>query len=348
MLNKGKMVTKKTRHLLALFMMTSLMSLSCLNLQKAIVKRTLEKTPTDEWLHDKTKIRIILCGTGSPQVFAGRNQPCLLIAAGGKVFLFDAGENAMRAIEKCGVPLSEIGDVFITHWHSDHFSGLDGVINASWLNGRTDPLIVYGPEGVQEVVKGFAMAYRLDASYRAAHFVPNPELASARGYTIKIPGDAGSIVVYDKDGVRIEAFLVDHRPVKPALGYTLTYKNRKIFISGDTRICECYLGVMTNADVAIHDAVNVNMIRNAAEVMRSLGRSRQADNAEKILEYHGDTLELARYAHRAGVKHLVLTHLIPEPANWMVEKLFIRGMGEFYKGKLTMGRDGMIIEVQAE
>jgi ribonuclease Z len=321
---------------------------ACSGLQDMYVERVLKKTPTGEIIRDLSVIRVILCGTGSPQVNAKSDQPCTLVAAGGKVFLFDAGENAMRAIQRGAVPLSSISNVFITHWHSDHFAGLDGVINNSWLNGRKVPLTVYGPEGVDEIVKGISAAYRLDVRYRTAHFVQNPELAFAHTHTVRVPDRAESVVVYREDGITIEACLVDHRPVEPALGYIFTYRGKKIFISGDTLITEGYFKAMQNADLVVHEAVNRRLIQRASAIMRRLGMAAEADHAERILEYHADTLELGAFAQRAGVKHLVLTHLIPEPSGWLARIFFLQGMSDVYRGRLTIGRDGMMIDVPVD
>jgi len=295
---------------------------------------------------DDNKIRVYLCGTGSPQVMAKSNQPCTVITAAGKVFVFDAGENAMRAIEACGISVSAVSRVFITHWHSDHFSGLDGLINNSWIGGRKEPFDVYGPEGVEDTVKGFATAYRLDAGYRNNHFVQHRELAYAVPHEVKIPEPGEPIPVYDNSGVRIEAFRVDHYPVEKAVGYLFTYKGKKVFISGDTKITDWYLPALRNTDIVIHEAVNGRLIRRAASVMRKMGKNVEADHAEKILEYHADTLELAKLADKVGVKHLVLTHLTPEPGGVVTRMLFLQGMEDVYHGKLTVGYDktGIVLD----
>jgi ribonuclease Z len=318
----------------------------CSKIPDFFIERTLKQTNNGDMLKDKSKIRIFLCGTGSPQVNAKRNQSCTAILAGGKVFLFDAGENAWRSVQSCNLPISSISSVFITHWHSDHFSGLDGIINNSWIDGRKEVFTVYGPPGVDDVVKGFTMAYRFDAAYRSAHYVSNPGFAFAHPHTIIIPKNAESSPVYDDNGVHIEAYRVDHRPVEIAYGYLLTYKGKKIFISGDTRVTDIYFDAMKNADIVVHEAVNSALIRRVAECMRKLNMNTEADHTEKILEYHSDTLELAKLAERAGVKHLVLTHLVPEPSNFMLKRMFLHGMSDYYHGTLTLGYDAMMIELK--
>ncbi|TAL33156.1 MAG: MBL fold metallo-hydrolase [Spirochaetes bacterium] len=321
------------------------MSASCGKIQDMYIEHALRTRRDSGMLRDSGALRVVLCGTGSPQANAKSSQPCTLVIAGGEVFLFDAGENATRAIEKSGVPVSAISRAFITHWHSDHFSGLDGVINNSWINGRREPFIVYGPEGADDVVRGFALAYRLDARYRNAHFVEHPELAFAAAKTVTVPAGEDGATVYESGGIRIETYRVDHHPVENAVGYVLTYRGRKVFISGDTKVSPLYFRAMKDADLVVHEAVNTGIVKKAARCMRTLNMNAEADQAERILEYHADTLELAALAERAEVKHLILTHLIPEPDSFLARRMFIQGMGDIYHGKLTIGHDSMIIDL---
>jgi ribonuclease Z len=325
---------------------------SCSGLQDYIQDRLIEDRVSrhnrNEALQDTSVIRVILSGTGSPQANTKSNQSCTLVVIRGKVFVFDTGENAMKAIQESGVPIREVTNVFITHWHSDHYFGLGGVIYNSWNEGRKERLTVYGPRGVDEIVNGLTEIYKLDVKYRAAHFVPRPELAPALASKVDIPEGADSMTVYDKDGVRIEAWRVDHRPVENAVGYLLTYRGRKIFISGDTRIVSSYLPAMKDTDLAVHEVVNSTIIRKAAATMRAHGRHSEADQAERILEYHSHALDLAKTAQSLGVKHLALTHIIPEADGFLARRNFIRGMRDFYRGTLTLGQDYMVIDIPVD
>ncbi len=298
-------------------------------------------------LTDNGSLRVILCGTGTPQVRSPRGQACTLVSAGGRLFLFDAGENTLRNLESSYVPISGITDVFISHWHSDHFNGLGGVINHSWLNGRKTPLTVYGPAGVEDIVASYAKLYALDIGYRHTHFVAQPELATATAHRVEITPSKESVTVYDRDGVHIEAYRVAHQPVEPAFGYVVHYGGKKVFISGDTRVSDIYLPAMQDADLVVHEAINSEMTHRAAKVLTADGRTQDALPTLHVTDYHADTLQLAEMAQRAGVKHLVLTHLIPSPTNVISRWLFTRGMADIYNGEVTVGEDGMQIRLRA-
>jgi len=149
--------------------------------------------------------------------------------------------------------------------------------------------------------------------------------------------------VYDQDGVTIDAALVAHDPVRPALGYVLKYKGRKLFISGDTEVSPANLPMMRGADMVVHESYASHMVRRAIPEMRRLGMEFNARVAERTIPYHADNIALARQAQAAGVKHLVLTHLIPYPENAVVRAMYTDGMGDRFTGKITVAEDGMVL-----
>ncbi len=309
-------------------------------IQDAYITYKISDKTDKSLITNKEKVRVILCGTGSPQLNGKRGQACTLIAAGGMLFLFDAGENAMRNIEAANVPIQNLSRVFITHFHSDHINGLGALANHSWIYGREEPFQVWGPPGMERISKGFSEVYALDNFYRSAHFVQNNEIANPVAHEILIPRGNASSRVFDSGGVTIDAYVMKHPPVDPAYGYVLQYQGKKIFVSGDTTTDDRYLPAMQDADIVVHEAENSTLIQQGAVVMRRLGQDKFAFVAEHISDYHSDTKNLARMAERANVKHLVLTHLVPAPDGFFSRVLFTWGMSQIYRGKITVGEDG--------
>lgn len=194
-----------------------------------VIRQRLLEKPDQTLLQKDEHIRVLLCGTGSPEVSAAKAQSCTLVAAGGKLFLFDVGDGAVRSLARSKVPVNDLTRVFITHFHSDHFNDLAPLINSVWIWGRKTPLEVQGPVGMRQVLDGLAQAYALDEGYRAANMPHlNATRAVARGVPLEIPFAQGqrSTRVYDQDGITVDATLVVHDPVKPALGYTLSYAEK--------------------------------------------------------------------------------------------------------------------------
>ena len=295
---------------------------------------------------EDTGMRVLLCGTGSPQPSAATAQACTLVSAGGKLFVFDAGEGATRSLTGSGVPVHEIDQLFITHYHSDHFNGLGTLINHGWIWGRSAPLPVTGPMGTTTVVNSLNAAYTLDNKFRSdnmSDLAANKQGGQAVPTDIEFADGARSARVYDRDGVTIDAHLVVHDPVAPALGYVIRYEGKKVFISGDTMISPLNMPAMQDADLVVHEAYATHLVRRAIPIMKELGNDYDAMVAERTIAYHADTVELAKQAQQAGVKHLALTHLTPYPDGFVARRLFTRGMSEFYSGEITVGQDGTVL-----
>lgn len=310
------------------------------------IRHRLEQGPDTAFATGHDGIKVLICGTGSPEVSSARAQACTLVAAGGRLFLFDAGDGSVRSLAASRIPVNDLERVFITHFHSDHFGDLGVLINAGWIWGRETPLKVQGPVGIKGVIAGIEQAYALDEGYRSTnmpHLAERRAVARAVPLEIAFPEGTRTVRVYDKDGVTIDAALVAHDPVKPALGYVLRYKGRKLFISGDTEVSPVNLPAMRNADMVVHESYAAHMVRRAIPQMKALGMDFHARVAERTIPYHADNIALARQAQAAGVKHLVLTHLIPYPENAVVRALYTEGMGEHYTGQLTVAEDGMVL-----
>ena len=321
--------------------MLCIITTACTPVETMVLERKLRDHTDHSYIDDMDSLRVTLCGTGTPQVDTERNQACTLVAAGGMIFLFDAGEGAAKSIARLNVPLDKLTRVFMTHWHSDHFNGLGPLVGHGWLAGRQEPMQVYGPVGVTRVAEGLNMIYQDDVAFRAAHFNAHPENAVMEPHEVSLPEGKNAVRVFEQNGVTIEAHRVDHHPVDPAFGYTVTYKGRKLFISGDTKVTELYIDAMQDADLVVHEALAGAMVASARRVAEGMGLKDVVATLSHVPNYHADTIELARLAQKARVKHLVLTHLIPAPDNFLMRTAFVAGMSDEFKGKLSIGDDGM-------
>ncbi|HEU4427341.1 MAG TPA: MBL fold metallo-hydrolase [Myxococcota bacterium] len=320
----------------------------CEGAQDALVQRAAARaTPRTDLLADDA-LRVLICGSASPLPHPTRARPCTAVFAAGKLWVVDVGPGSWNHMGGWRVP-PELGAVLITHFHSDHIGELGEWNLQSWVNGRSAPLTVIGPEGVQRVVAGFNEAYALDVGYRAAHhgadFLP-PEVGGMTPAPIAFPDGASSAVVHDADGLRITAFLVGHAPISPAVGYRFDYQGRSAVVSGDTVKSANLIRVAQDADVLVHEA-QANHIVALLEETAADARPRVAKILGDIPSYHTSPVQAAEAANEAGVKLLVLSHLTPPPPNRLVERMFVRGVDAVRSDGWLLADDGMLFTLPA-
>ncbi|MCP4751483.1 MAG: MBL fold metallo-hydrolase [Proteobacteria bacterium] len=289
---------------------------------------TLRKKPYEE-------MEVVLLGTGIPMASVARSKPAQVVLAGDRAFVVDCGSGVVGRMLQAGVVPESIDNVFITHHHSDHNSGftdllISGLVGGP-LPGRDKPMNVFGPTNTAEVIGKLHDHLQWDIYLRVTQTLDDPEGARL----VYHESDEG--LVYDDEGLKITAFLVDHGMVKPAVGYKFEYKGRTIVISGDTRPCEAVIKHAEKADILIHEAYSQPWIEMGLQRFPE-----KAAKAEAVKKYHSSTLEAAEIARKAGVKHLVFTHLMPSPSPvWYFERSWAGGVSDIYDGKITVGRDLM-------
>lgn len=203
-------------------------------------------------------LKVVLLGTGvGPPVNLRQYGASTLIEAGGVRLLFDCGRGATIRLAQVGVPLGTISRLFLTHLHSDHVIQIPDLLLTGWVGGgRKVPLEVWGPEGTSDMMEHLQRAFAFDIHMR-------------RDVDEKAPGDGIEVVshdikqgvVFDQQGVKVTAFLVDHSPVTPAFGYRIDYRGRSVVLSGDTRMSENLIQFAQGVDVLVHEVLDAETVR---------------------------------------------------------------------------------------
>jgi ribonuclease Z len=319
---------------------------SCVGCDRLIewqIERNLGRV--DASVLESPALQVVLCGTGSPLPDPDRAAACTAVIAGGHFFLVDAGPGSWEQVDLADLPIGRLEAVFLTHFHSDHIGDLGEAITQSWIAGRPRPLDVYGPEGVARIVAGLAQVYGADVDARVAHhgeaYMPRVAAgATAHEVALDAAPDA-SAVVFDRDGLRVTMFRVDHQPVAAAVGYRFDWAGRALVVSGDTRRSASLIAHARGADLLVHESLDPVLVGRAAAGASRLGMDRVAKLAGDIPSYHTTPREAGEVAAEAGVAHLVLTHLVPPPRNWIVTRDFEQAAREAITGQVTVGQDGM-------
>ena len=203
-------------------------------------------------------LKVVLLGTGvGPPVNLRQYGASTLVEAGGVRLLFDCGRGATLRLAQVGVPLGSVSRLFLTHLHSDHVIQIPDLLLTGWVGGgRKAPLEVWGPEGTSDMMRHLQRAFAFDIHMR-------------RDVDEKAPGDGVKVVshdikqgvVFDQQGVKVTAFLVDHSPVTPAFGYRIDYRGRSVVLSGDTRRSENLIRFAQGVDVLVHEVLDAETVR---------------------------------------------------------------------------------------
>ena len=288
-------------------------------------------------------LHVVLCGTGGPIFAPDRGGPCTAVLAGGRFFIVDAGEGTTDRLQRLALSADRISGLLVTHFHSDHIAEIGALNFLRWTrgNGRS-PLQVWGPEGVDEVVQGFNQAYTLDLGYRRAHHtdaIMPPEGARAEAHAISFAEEETIKVFYDQDGLRITAFLVDHPPIVPAVGYRFDFAGRSVAISGDTVRSQNLVTASRGVDLLIHEAIANNVITLVKPLLEQAGDVRGATILVDALENHTFPPDVFALAQEAGARSLAISHLVPALPAAQARRAFLAGRDAF-SGEVWVGEDG--------
>jgi ribonuclease Z len=273
------------------------------------------------------------------------------VIAGERVFVVDAGEGASETLNRMQMPAQRIEAVLLTHFHSDHIGGLGSLAIQRWAaRSASTPMRVLGPPGVERVVAGYNEAYALDSGYRTAHhgeaILPSGG-AGLAAEPFAMPEGGDSRVVLQDGDLTISAFTVIHAPAEPAVGFRFDYKGRSLVISGDTAYTEVLVRASKGADLLIHDALSRELLKLAEDAALKAGLPERAKIFSDLPDYHASPGEAADAAREAGVRALVLTHIVPPLPIKALEGPFLGDAAERFTGQLWIARDGDLYSVAA-
>ena len=277
------------------------------------------------------KTEVIITGTGTPMFLPHIAGPGVLVRRDDVALQFDAGRATTMRLAAAQMPLPDLSAVFITHHHSDHVVGLTDLLFTRWLEdldrSGQKPLPVYTPAGpAQDLVERLLEPWSDEVAMRAEHQerpdLPMPEV-------VAFPATAAAKRVFKSGAVAVDAFLVEHEPVSPAVGFRVTVPEGVIVISGDTAVCPSVEAAAEGADILIHEAF----------CRKAIPEGTMAD-PDSLATYHADSYQVGRMAARLDVDTLVLTHLIPPVINENVRDVFINDVRNAgFDGRLIVADD---------
>lgn len=316
----------------------------------ALVRHHVAEQMSAAWFkHLPDSLNVVLCGAGGPMPDLQRSGPCSIVIAGRHIFVVDSGPGSVRNIILSGVPVGKVEAALLTHYHSDHIGDLGELMMQRWLNGtHQQPLPVYGPPGVAQVVAGFNLAYKLDDGYRTAHHgttLAPPSGAGGIAHPFPLPAIGRGQVVLAEGGLTITAFQVDHEPATPAVGYRFDYKGRSIVFSGDTRPFPNLVHFAHGADVLVHEGLSRRLMGILQKQAAKAGRNNLATILTEVMNYHTMPVQAAAEAQQAGVRYLLFYHVTPPLPLRALQSIYLDGVKSGFHGPVQIGVDGTWISL---
>lgn len=281
-----------------------------------------------------SKTRLILLGTGGgPRPRKAASAPAQVIVVNGAAYVIDCGDGVARQMVSAGVPLNSIRHVFITHQHSDHNADYGNLLLLGWTVGFQSSVDTWGPPPLTQMTRQFFELNAFDINTRIADEGRPPLIPLIHPHDIS----AGGVVLQD-DNVKVTAALVDHPPIKYAFAYRFDAKDRSIVISGDTAMSKNLIALAKGADVLVHEALWVPAVdRIVARIQNA------ATLKEHIINSHTSAEDCGRVAAAAGVKTLVLSHLVPPDDPAITDQVWIDAARKHFRGDIIVGKDLMEI-----
>jgi ribonuclease BN (tRNA processing enzyme) len=245
-------------------------------------------------------LKLHTLGTGGPRLDSKRGSACHVLEAAGRYLMFDVGRGAIRGVAAKGLPIGEIGPLFISHLHVDHIGELANYLITSHIEGRRKPLKIYGPPGTGGIVDALlGLVYDRDIAFRD----------SEAGYDRFVGAEVTELhdgQIVEGDGWRARCEEVDHGhglgfgPKLAGrwicLAWRVEAEGKAFCFSGDAVMCDGLLRAAERADLHLQCCYLPASALDGPQ-MRRLGDYTLAcsDTAGKIAE-------------RAKVGRLVLTH----------------------------------------
>jgi ribonuclease BN (tRNA processing enzyme) len=282
--------------------------------------------------------KVTLLGTkGGPRVNKGRANPSNLVTAAGRSYVVDCGYGVTRQLVDAGFDAHQVRTILITHNHSDHMLELGPLVYNAWAGGLREPIDVWGPPPLSKIVANFLDSVAYDVGIRIED-EGRPDLRNlVRVHELEAPASE-SATVFERDGLKVTAARVRHPPITYAYAYRFDAPDRSIVLSGDTTYSPELIALARGADVLVHEVMHL------AGLDRLLSRNPNAPTLRKhLIDSHTTTAQLGHVASEAGVKTLVLSHLVPGDDPSITDAMWTEDVRKNFSGAIVVGRDLMTI-----
>lgn len=285
---------------------------------------------------DLGRDRLVLLGSkGGPAIRPGGPWPSSsLLEFGGRSIVVDCGLGVTRGLADAGISLKALDLIFITHLHSDHMLELGALIHTAWTAGLATPVTVFGPPGTRLYWQHFKQSMAFDIDIRIAD-EGRPDIRDVVSVV-----EFGEGKVIEEGGLKVSALRVDHPPVTDCFALRFDHAGKSVVFSADTAFFPPLADFAKGADILVHEAM---LEQGIERLVAKTGNG--ARLKEHLLASHSFAEQAGRVASGAGVKRLVLNHLIPADDAEIGEADWTTAVRKTWAGDLTIARDGLVVEL---
>ena len=293
---------------------------------------------TQAALKDAKGTKLVLLGTAAgPVPGRSREMTSHVMLSSGAAYVLDCGMGVTDNYARTGIPFAALKSIFITHHHADHNIEYGPLLIVGWIQGMKNGVQVYGPPPLKQMTEDFMRAYKQTVDFWAEDFHMTPLTQ------VKVQEVAAAGPVMQDDNVKVSAIVVEHPPVKPALGYRFDFKDRSIAFSGDTAPLEAVAKMAKGADVLVHETMYVPAVEKYIKGQIAKGRPVKFEAFMAHMKAdHTPSEDVGRIAQEAGVKTLVLSHLTPA-IDSISDETWREPAAKYFKGEIIVGKDLMVI-----
>jgi ribonuclease Z len=275
-------------------------------------------------------MKLVLLGTGCPQVDPQRMGPAILIQAGGRRLLFDCGSGVTQRLVQAGTKGAEIDALFLTHLHSDHVVDFHQLLVSSWHQGRDRPWKVFGPPGTIGFVERSAALWKPELDMRVAH----EKRPSVAGLDVQVREFADGQTLRG-GGVTVTPVKVNHDPFPEVYGFIVEHEGLRFVHSADTVVWQPLIEAARGADCLLHEVF-------IKREMRPVDGVRTQEVIDAVASYHTLSTEVGAVAAEADVGMLILNHFVPTQFDRDALVAEVRAQ---WSGPLILGEDLMVYDL---
>ena len=292
---------------------------------------------------------LITLGTGGgPLPRPDRAQSSNLLIVNNQPYLIDMGDGVTRRLAETGTSFMRVNQIFITHLHNDHMAGLATFLDTAWQYAKKSAIDVYGPIGTQSVVKGAIQYMTEDAQIRVTEgkVVPLDK--------VFVGHDKPEGLIYQDDHVRVRAVQNTHfnlpgesSKLHQSFAYRFDTKDSCYTFTGDTGPSSAIENLAKNCEVLVAEVGKVEEVIAVLEkngTWQNRSKNEQEDWIKHMVDEHMTPKQVGEMAARAGVKKLVLTHLLPTTIPRDDYERYKTEAAQYFNGQIFVAKDLMRIE----